>query len=77
MSRLDCKLLRPKVLAKMFEFCRDSQRLNCGFPVGKLATLKDKSNSACLKSKVKAELRNLRHKMLAKRMVSQVATWPL
>ena len=65
------------MLAKMFEFCREFQRLNCGFPGGNLATLKDKSNSACLKSKVKAELRNLRHKMLAKRMVSQVATWPL
>ena len=58
--------LRPKVLAKMFEF----QRLNCAFQVGNLATLKDKSYSACLKSKVKAEPRNLRHKNLAKRMAS-------
>ena len=58
------------MLAKMFEFCREFQRLNCGFPGGNLATLKDKSNSACLKSKVKAEPRNLRHKMLAKGMAS-------
>ena len=35
-----------------------------------MATLKDKSNSACLKSKVKAEPRNLRHKILVKRMAS-------
>ena len=58
--------LRLKVLAKMFQF----QRLNCAFQVGNLATLKDKSYSACLKSKVKAEPRNLRHKNLAKRMAS-------
>ena len=58
--------LRPKVLAKMFEF----QRLNCAFQVGNLATLKDKSYSACLKSKVKAEPHNLRHKILAKKMAS-------